>query len=338
MENVNYINIYTGDVSTNVNASLKQLELFRSAAELLENETAAAPAQDAPESAEPLNDIFGLGFGNSGFGNGFGGLFSNFLRPNLYNNRRNSVRCYANGDVFEGYACRNSDICVPIEWQCDGEEDCANGDDEFRCNSVNGYYNNPSNNYYNRGQCRRHEFRCRSRGQSLCLPNSWLCDGRVDCEDGWDEDEFNCGNQYSQFTPGHTTNFYTNNYDRDCADSWFNCWDNRDCIHPRYVCDNEDDCRDGSDERICASWNRQCDNHYEFRCASSVGGSHASYTNRACIPKSWICDDQQDCPRGEDESLVMCRDYLRDHPPAGNDQSGRPIPIRGELPDKPRPL
>jgi len=66
------------------------------------------------------------------------------------------------------------------------------GDDEYNCyntdnngDGTNNLYNNfPDNWYYNRGTCRKFEFRCRSRRMSVCLPNSWLCDGRVDCDDG----------------------------------------------------------------------------------------------------------------------------------------------------------
>jgi len=67
------------------------------------------------------------------------------------------------------------------------------GDDEYNCyntvdtnegESTNNLYNNNDNWYYSRGTCKKFEFRCRSRRMSVCLPNSWLCDGRVDCDDG----------------------------------------------------------------------------------------------------------------------------------------------------------
>ncbi len=35
-----------------------------------------------------------------------------------------SVKCYTDDDVFNGYACHNSDVCVPLDWVCDGEGDC----------------------------------------------------------------------------------------------------------------------------------------------------------------------------------------------------------------------
>jgi hypothetical protein len=68
------------------------------------------------------------------------------------------------------------------------------GDDEYNCynsgtnngentEGTSNLYNNNDNWYYNRGTCKKYEFRCRSRRMSVCLPNSWLCDGRVDCDD-----------------------------------------------------------------------------------------------------------------------------------------------------------
>lgn len=69
------------------------------------------------------------------------------------------------------------------------------GDDEYSCytdntngntDGVGSLYNNNDNWYYSRGSCKKYEFRCRSRRMSVCLPNSWLCDGRVDCDDGYE--------------------------------------------------------------------------------------------------------------------------------------------------------
>ncbi len=55
-------------------------------------------------------------------------------------------------------------------------------DDEQYCNDYDGY----DQEHY-RGSCRKYEFRCRARGESVCLPNSWLCDGRRDCTDGYED-------------------------------------------------------------------------------------------------------------------------------------------------------
>lgn len=32
-----------------------------------------------------------------------------------------------------------------------------------------------------------------------------------------------------------------------------------------------------------------------------------SYGKKRCIPRTWVCDDQEDCDRGEDEDYDLCR-------------------------------
>lgn len=129
------------------------------------------------------------------------------------------MKCFTDGMVYNGYPCRNSEVCIPLGWLCDKQKDCigkkslcelfncinillvcnihffstiVEGDDEYNCynsnnngvENTNNLYNNNDNWYYTRGICKKYEFRCRSRRMSVCLPNSWLCDGRIDCDDG----------------------------------------------------------------------------------------------------------------------------------------------------------
>lgn len=44
--------------------------------------------------------------------------------------------------TWEQYQCDGAIArCIPQGWQCDGEDDCPNGDDEFRCSSeLNGIF------------------------------------------------------------------------------------------------------------------------------------------------------------------------------------------------------
>lgn len=64
-----------------------------------------------------------------------------------------------------------------------------------------------------------------------------------------------------------------------------------ECIPKGWVCDDEFDCRDKSDEVNCSSVS-EC-RHNEFKCRSSV--------NPTCISSGWICDGDEDCKDGSDE-------------------------------------
>lgn len=78
-----------------------------------------------------------------------------------------------------------------------------------------------------------------------------------------------------------------------CAPHEFQC-SNRSCLAAVFVCDGDDDCGDGSDERGCAD--PACGPR-EFRCSGDSG---------ACIPERWVCDRQFDCEDRSDEAPELC--------------------------------
>lgn len=73
---------------------------------------------------------------------------------------------------------------------------------------------------------------------------------------------------------------------RHCPRGQFQC-ENLNCTFSFNVCDLNDDCGDGSDERDCEL--RQCE-PWQFKCA-----------NHKCVPRGWMCDGEDDCGDNSDE-------------------------------------
>ncbi|RDD40324.1 MAM and LDL-receptor class A domain-containing protein 2 [Trichoplax sp. H2] len=75
-------------------------------------------------------------------------------------------------------------------------------------------------------------YQCPINNKTVCIPNTWRCDGTVDCDNAMDEDR--CG---------ITT--------RPCKTTEFKCGTNGGCINSTMHCNGVIDCFDGSDEAGC---------------------------------------------------------------------------------------
>jgi hypothetical protein len=87
-----------------------------------------------------------------------------------------------------------------------------------------------------------------------------------------------------------------------CSSDEYTC-KNSECIPKSYVCDGENDCSKGEDEKGCYipdTWTSTdtwvpTDTYCEWQC-----------NNGECIPQSWVCDGMNDCSKGEDEKGCLC--------------------------------
>uniref|UniRef100_H2XUP0 MAM domain-containing protein n=1 Tax=Ciona intestinalis TaxID=7719 RepID=H2XUP0_CIOIN len=130
--------------------------------------------------------------------------------------------------------------------------------------------------------CTTTQFSCSNNGVLECMPNSYICDGFVDCSDG--TDEVGCA---PVTNPGTTPQQHTGK----CKDNEFRC-SNDACISGLLVCDGVADCNNGDDEKSCPV----------ITC--SVGQFYCNDNGGSCLSSSLQCDGQVDCMAyNADESL-----------------------------------
>uniref|UniRef100_A0A3B1J3I2 Prolow-density lipoprotein receptor-related protein 1-like n=1 Tax=Astyanax mexicanus TaxID=7994 RepID=A0A3B1J3I2_ASTMX len=138
-------------------------------------------------------------------------------------------------------------------------------------------------------QDRSDELGCMKKGEDCqhqcgerCLPQSFICDGQTDCADG--SDEAQCGENLT------------------CSSEEFQCGDGG-CVSAGAHCDGHRDCSDGSDEQNCSDWT-DCSG---TECMESAGVQCGQYQweckiQKQCVPQSWRCDGTEDCTDQSDEA------------------------------------
>lgn len=84
----------------------------------------------------------------------------------------NTMFWYAEPTCGAGEFQCSSSRCVPMNFKCDGENDCGDYSDETGCVNVT---------------CSMSQFLCENR---RCIPSTWKCDSENDCGDGSDEGDF----------------------------------------------------------------------------------------------------------------------------------------------------
>ncbi|KAJ8020319.1 Transmembrane protease serine 3 [Holothuria leucospilota] len=129
------------------------------------------------------------------------------------------------------------------------------------------------------------------------------CDGVADCDDASDETECECTENQFRCPNGicRMKSDLCNVHD-DCGDGtdeenceYFECQTSGSRISLEHVCNGAQNCDDWSDEHrdIC-----ECDPSTHFRC-----------THGPCIPLTWRCDGEVDCPASfDDEENCECPD------------------------------
>lgn len=78
---------------------------------------------------------------------------------------------------------------------------------------------------------------------------------------------------------------------KQCTNTEFRCR-NGQCVSSSFVCDDEADCDDGSDEASCPPVTCSATS---FQCKNTV-----------CVPRLWLCDGDVDCLDGSDEWAQTC--------------------------------
>ncbi|XP_049325048.1 low-density lipoprotein receptor-related protein 2 isoform X2 [Astyanax mexicanus] len=220
--------------------------------------------------------------------------------------RSDEMGCFTKSEGCSHH-CDDRTRCIPESFLCDGERDCTDGSDEAGCSSdtkTSSYKPSPEVN------CKYPSVKCE--GTSLCISQSQMCDGKVDCPDQSDErfcmqacsdpGQFLCKNKRKCIEKMFVCNGHSDCTDGSdelqCALCPRHCDDRTMCLTNEQLCDGNVDCKDGSDERNCASGGGIAAGASPLKCRV---GFKACLDGSECILYSHVCDGEKDCKDGSDE-------------------------------------
>ncbi|CAM2104988.1 unnamed protein product [Caretta caretta] len=223
-------------------------------------------------------------------------------------------------------------LCLPPALVCDGKRDCPAGTDEAFCPG--------------RVTCAPGQLPC---PDGSCVSRMRVCDGAWDCRDGSDESPARCPLPVTLPTALPATRLPPANRTAAplCGRYEFRCGSG-ECTPRGWVCDDEADCLDGSDELVCnrtcgldqhtcavsaecIPYGQLCDGIPQCRDRSDESTDNCGSTeippcpglfvcnNRMCVNVSRVCDGLQDCPQSEDE--LACDHHV---PPGERNQTVGP--------------
>lgn len=138
---------------------------------------------------------------------------------------------YSNDKCFR---CLDGSLVIPNKQVCDGIVHCGDLSDECLCTMEKNFTRPRVCESVCDGvdcDCKGH-LTCHPPNDienSVCLPETSICDQKYDCENGFDEG----------FCPNE--------------DQYFKCYDKKLIIRKSQFCDGPEDCEDGSDELYCKS-------------------------------------------------------------------------------------
>ncbi|KAK6630731.1 hypothetical protein RUM44_002900 [Polyplax serrata] len=182
--------------------------------------------------------------------------------------------------------------CVPIDYVCDGDNDCRDASDEKSCGEL----------------CdSRSEIYCAA--DAVCLPITKKCNDVVDCPD--ESDEAKCENTLDK---SKSNSRPPGAYVIPCTENEFRCTNNIECIRKEFVCDGRPDCLDGSDEKNCTEI-KNCTALGTCVIAPAPPSLECEVPSRLCdngtkcVKVLQLCDNKTDCADGSDEGL-RCDEQL----------------------------